>query len=110
MATSGGEPAPALQDLKLRLNALLGTNMLKLVLFGSRARGDHTSTSDIDVAVVVRGLTRDVKMGILHETAEVELDHLTPISLLVLSERQFDHLMRRERLIARDIEHEGIPL
>ena len=50
MATSGGEPAPALHDLKLRLNALLGTNMLRLVLFGSRARGDHTSTSDMDVA------------------------------------------------------------
>ena len=110
VATDKAEISSVLADLKQRLDALLGDELLRSVLFGSRARGDHTNSSDIDVALIVRNLTRETKKRILHEVGEVELDHLRPISLLTLSEEQFDHLLRRERLIAREIDREGAPL
>jgi uncharacterized protein len=81
-----------------------------MVLFGSRAIGDYHDESDIDVAVIVHGLTRKLKGRILDEVAELELKHHMPLSILVFSEEEFNLLKKRERRIALDIEREGIPL
>ncbi len=94
----------ALADLKARLTSLLGPALLKLLLFGSRARGDADPDSDIDVAVIVRGLDPALKRRILTEVAEVEIDHLMPLSTLILSEEELRRLKERERRIALDIE------
>jgi predicted nucleotidyltransferase len=89
---------------------MLGFRAFKMVLFGSRARGDYGEESDVDVAILVRGLTREMKRRILDKVAEIELEYLLPISALVLSEDEFEHLKKRERRIAIDIDREGIPL
>ena len=33
------------------VNCITGPEIIKIVLFGSRARGDHTERSDVDLAV-----------------------------------------------------------
>jgi predicted nucleotidyltransferase len=99
-----------LQELKGSLKSFLGDQLVNIVLFGSMAREDYHDESDIDVAVIVRGLTRKLKGQILDEIAELELKHHMPLSVLVLSEEEFNHLKKRERRIAQDIEREGIPL
>jgi predicted nucleotidyltransferase len=100
----------ALTDLKESLQTFLGNRLVRLVLFGSRARGDYSGESDFDVAILVRGLTRELKNQILDKVSEIEFECLTPFSVLVFSEDEFNHLKRRERRIALDIEREGIPL
>ena len=99
-----------LRELKRSLESFLGDQLVSMVLFGSMARGDYHDESDIDVAVIVRGLTRELKGRILDEVAELELEHHMPLSVLVLSEEEFNRLKKRERRIALDIEEEGIPL
>jgi hypothetical protein len=99
-----------LKELKDNLNNLLGDRMFKMMLFGSRARGDYDDESDIDLAIVVHGLTREIKHQILDQVAEFELKYLLPISAFILSKDEFDHLKKRERRIALDIEREGVPL
>jgi predicted nucleotidyltransferase len=99
-----------LRDLKRSLKSFLGDQLVSIVLFGSMARGDYHDASDIDVAIIVRGLTRRLKGQILDEVAELELEHHTPLSVLVFSEEEFNHLKKRERRIALDIEREGISL
>jgi predicted nucleotidyltransferase len=99
-----------LADLKKKLSHLLGPQAFKMVLFGSRARGDYGEKSDVDVAILVRRLTREMKRRILDKVAEIELEYLLPISVLVLSEDEFEYLKKRERRIAIDIEREGVPL
>lgn len=99
-----------LKELRKRLENLLGRDAFKMVLFGSRARGDYSDDSDVDVAILVQGLNREMKNRILEEVADFELEHLFPISALVLSEEEFAHLKARERRIALDIEREGVPL
>jgi hypothetical protein len=42
--------------------------------------------------------------------ADIEVKYLTPLSVLVLSEADFELLKKRERRIAFDIEKEGILL
>ena len=105
------EPGPAiLRELKRSLEGILGDQLVSMVLFGSMARGDYGGESDIDVAVIVHGLTRKLKGQILDEVAELEFEHHKPLSVLVLSEEEFNRLKKRERRIALDIEREGIPL
>ncbi len=79
----------ALKELKEMLSGLLGDKLLSLVLFGSRAMGDYDSSSDIDIAVIVRGLSRSLKNRIFTKVAEIELKNLMPMSILVLSEEEF---------------------
>ncbi len=49
------ELAPLLRD---RLDALYGDRLVRLVLFGSHARGEAREDSDIDVLVVLLGAFR----------------------------------------------------
>ena len=50
-------PAAFLPDLRARLDALYGARLVRVVLFGSYARGEATPDSDVDVLVVLRGET-----------------------------------------------------
>jgi predicted nucleotidyltransferase len=96
-------------ELKAVLKEFLGERVA-LILYGSQARGDYSAESDIDIAIIVQGLTRDIKNQILNVVADIEIAYFTPLSTLVLSEESFEFLKKRERRIALDIEKEGISL
>lgn len=69
--------ASALRDLDRRLKAKFGDSYSHLILFGSRARGDHNPDSDADVAVVMRGEVRNewaLTRSVLEDTYELLLD------------------------------------
>jgi len=99
-----------LEELKKELYSLLKDNLLKIILFGSRARGDFEEDSDTDIALIVKNITRQIRNSIYEKVAEIEIKHNFPISLLIFSENVFNELKRRERRIALDIEKEGIEL
>lgn len=100
----------ALGVLKQNLTGMLGDRLTAITLFGSRARGDFSSDSDIDIAIIVRNLTGELKNRILDQVAEIEFDFVMPLSVLVLSEEEFDNLKKRERRLALDILKGGIAL
>ncbi len=100
----------ALTKLKDSLNEFLGDRIVGLIIYGSKARGDYGSESDIDIAIIIRELTRELKKQVFDIIVDIELEYLTPLSTLVLSEEHFEFLKKRERRIALDIEREGIPL
>lgn len=104
------EVRAALAILAERLRSLLGFSLARLVLYGSRARGDADPDSDIDVAVIVRDAGPRERDRILEAVADVELETGVPLSTLVLSTSAYDQLLKRERRIALDIESEGVAL
>lgn len=103
------EEKTALRELKGALKLFLGDRLVRFVLYGSKARGDYHSGSDLDVAIVVKDLTTVLKHQVLDKVADVEFKYLLPVSTLVLSEEDFNNLKERERRIALDIERDGIP-
>ena len=54
----GARLSSVLVALRRRLQELYGDRLVKLLLYGSQARGDATPWSDIDLLVVLKGRVR----------------------------------------------------
>ena len=52
---------PILAEIKQRLNETLGDNVERIILFGSRARGDAHKDSDYDVLLLVKKRTKELE-------------------------------------------------
>jgi predicted nucleotidyltransferase len=75
---------PVLISFRAALDALYGDRLERVVLFGSRARGDARPDSDYDVAVFLKDLTDRWR----------ELDRLADLSTEILDETgEFIHAM-----------------
>ncbi|MFA4874311.1 MAG: nucleotidyltransferase domain-containing protein [bacterium] len=93
-----------------RIKQDLGASLKKVVLFGSRARGKGHEDSDIDVLVLVDEMSLEKKHLVWDIACDILLDTEIDISPLCMSEAHFTALHDHERLIAKDIDEEGIPL
>lgn len=60
-----------LPELKRALLEHYGDRLVKLILYGSHARGEATEDSDIDVLVVIRDLTFAETRGELWDITEI---------------------------------------
>jgi uncharacterized protein len=82
---------PILTELRRRFEAFYGERLVQILLFGSQARGDATSGSDIDVLIVLQGpvnpgdeITRTSTL-----TASLSLQYDVVISRVFVSDAQF---------------------
>src|SRR5437773_2047643 len=76
----------------------------------SRARGEGHEHSDLDIALIVAPGGRARRYAVYDLAFDVGLEHSVDLAPLVLEEQQLQELRRRERLVALDIEREGIAL
>ena len=106
---SPGEAA-AIRQFVARVRELLGTELRHVRLFGSRARGEGHEHSDLDIALIVAPGGRARRYAVYDLAFDVGLEHSVDLAPLVLEEQQLQELKRRERLVALDIEREGIAL
>jgi predicted nucleotidyltransferase len=96
-----------LTELRRRLGTLYEERLVRMVLFGSQARGDAEPGSDIDVLVVLKGpvapgdeITRTSEI-----TADLSLQFNEVISCVFMDEERFIH---RNGPLLRNIRREGI--
>jgi len=100
----------ALHEFVSKVKASLGRNLLSIRLFGSKARGDSTKGSDIDVVVIVTRLASDVKDQVFDIAFDVNLEFGVWISPRVVSARVFSTPLWRITPFARSIKKDGIRL
>ena len=104
----------ALAELVDRLRQRYGDDLLRVVLFGSKARGDFDEESDLDVLVVVTQIPNAAywrhRREIIEETYDLELEHGIVFSLLVQDEPEYARMRQWNLLINRNIEQDGIVL
>lgn len=92
-----------------RLDEELPGRVLRVVLFGSWARGEAHEESDVDVFVLLaRDATSRERARTVDVGAAVGFAHRLPFSPLVLTEREWDEMVQRERLLPREIERDGV--
>ena len=96
-----------LTELRRQLNTLYGDRLVKMILYGSQARGDARQWSDIDVLVVLRGPVRASqevrRSGGIVSGMCLEFD--VDIQCLFVSEDQYE---RSEGPVLQDAHREGV--
>lgn len=96
-----------LGEVKRALAALLGRRLRDVRLFGSYARGQFDEESDVDVLILVDDLRPEERAAIV-DLVLGRSGRGVLLSPLVLGTAQLDELRARERLIAEDIDREGL--
>jgi predicted nucleotidyltransferase len=96
-----------LDRLRRELEALYGSRLVRVVLYGSQARNDASPASDIDVLVVLRDAVHPAEeieqtLGIVSELS-MDFDQL--VSCFFLAEEYF---VRRNGAFLRNVKREGI--
>ena len=70
------------------------TTVEKVVLYGSRAKGTHKPSSDIDLTLYGYGISQKEKNRILDELEELDL----PYSIALLVSNQLIHVQLRDHI------------
>jgi uncharacterized protein len=80
-----------LVELRQHFEAIYGDRMVNMLLFGSQARGDATSESDIDIMVVLKGPVKpgDEISRTGEISAEISLKYDVVISCVFMSAERY---------------------
>ena len=96
-----------LRELRKRIERII--KPVRMLVFGSYARGDFHEESDVDVLIVVSDYTenlRDVEERIIREVIEFNLEHGTFVSSIVLRESEARFLPVGRRALKEGVEIE----
>ena len=84
---------------------------LRIILFGSAARGDWTEDSDVDVLVLLDTVPAADRQCLAQRACELGvLDSGILLQAMPMTTRDFSELLSHERRFALDVEREGIVL
>lgn len=97
---------PAVRYFAEALKAKISTNLCRLILFGSRARGDAKEYSDYDFVIIVNHNDKDVK----EEIFEIKYEFLNKFDIptcgLVYTPEEWS--MRAKTPLGINVSREGI--
>ncbi len=83
----------------------------KMILFGSRARGDATLYSDMDIVVILDKTPDDQDMEYISDSAwEAGFEHGIVVVPVVYSKEEWENSAERYSLLAKAVEMEGVPI
>jgi predicted nucleotidyltransferase len=94
-----------IKRFKAEVAKVLGDRLDRVVLFGSRARGDAEEDSDFDFLVIVRTPDNEDKKKIREITAQLSIERDTVVTALVTSSRDF--VEERYFYLHENIQKEG---
>jgi len=85
-------------------------DVLKVVVFGSRVRGDFTGDSDMDVLVVISKTDIGLENEVVHILSELELKYDVPLSPAIFTMKEYDINKNMGSPFITNVEREGIIL
>jgi len=84
-----------LQELRQEISQLLGEKLDRMLLFGSRARGDARPDSDVDVLVILKDEFHygEMLQKTIDVVARLSLENDVVISRIFMTKEKFEHEM-----------------
>lgn len=98
-----------LNELRHIFEELYGERLVQMLLYGSRARGDATTFSDIDVLVVLKGPVSPCEeiSRTIDQVADISLRYNVVVACVFVSDEQF--VQERSPLLL-NVRSEGIAI
>ncbi len=96
-----------LNDFSQNVINQFGDNIDSIIWFGSTARGNAKSDSDIDIAIIVEEENNDIWRKANDIAAQFSLEYDCLISILLISNKRFLEMKKIERLLAQNLEKDG---
>jgi len=105
------------QNLNKAINAYLkllkkhyGAKILKVILFGSVARGEFDKESDADILIVIADSNQKIKDEISMSAYEIMLKNNIVLSPIVMDEGTFDWYRKNRDPFYNNIRRDGIDI
>jgi predicted nucleotidyltransferase len=102
------EEKAALDELKMVLRERYGVT--SAMVYGSKARGDDSPDSDIDVMLVLEDYTPQMEASVDEAVYEINLAHDCLISVVIFGRRELEEGPLGESPLYKRIRAEGVPL
>jgi predicted nucleotidyltransferase len=99
-----------LKEFKNLLLKSFPGEIIEIRMFGSRARGQATAESDLDVLIVTRNEDYHLSDRIIDLSCDLLLKHQIYISPKVISQRHYDQLEAMDSDFLYQVKQEGILL
>jgi len=100
----------ALRTFIQRILAELGAQVSQVILFGSKARGDSSADSDVDVLILAREENRRLQERINIIASQISLDYDVLFNPLLIANTRWTQMMNEKFSICRNVERDGIML
>ena len=100
--------AQALALYRARLDDALPGRAQRVTLFGSYARGEAHEDSDVDVLVILTHATHAERARAIDVGGLLGFEFNLAVAPVVMTAAEWDELVRRERLLVREIARDGV--
>ena len=97
-----------LKQFKVSLEQVLGSGLIELRLFGSKARGDDRPDSDVDVLVITADDNWHIRDKVYDIVTDILLLKDVCISPKVISKKRFDQLYKESTSFIHNISRDAI--
>ena len=108
MLTLHPEEQTWLDEYRKVLNERHPDTVLRMVIYGSKARGDAREDSDLDILLVVRNGTDHLKLPLREIGYELAVMSDTVPSILAYTQEEWDDRKRRGYSFQRSVERDGV--
>jgi predicted nucleotidyltransferase len=100
----------AVTAVTAQFSEALGDNITELYLFGSKARGDFDTDSDIDLLVVARRLDAESRWQVRATAANCSLEYDVLFNTHLYDKASWDAIVQYRDTLWREVERDGISL
>ena len=97
-----------IEEFKRRVEKQFPGKIVRLLVFGSKARGDATEQSDIDVIVITRSDDKKLRKNIRYTGYDLEIEHGIILSIQVYSEKYINYLRNIPTQFIQNVDREAI--
>jgi predicted nucleotidyltransferase len=100
----------AINAFSRRLKKALGKQLVSVLLFGSKARGESHKESDIDIFVLVKRATLQVDDKVAGITADIWEQYDVILSPVIYSVYERERNLQMHSFFFEAVQAEGVPL
>jgi len=100
----------AVLDFLARVQSTYGGQVQRAMLFGSKARGEATADSDIDILLIVADETWQLKDEICNISSDVSLKYDVLLDARVIGAERWGYMSEIRAGLYQNISNEAIPL